>query len=218
MPRPSSNQPGRRAGTRPIAIPIRSCTRWGLPCRPCCQSRGALLPHPFDLTRPKAGGVLSVALSLSSIAEASEAPPGVTRHRCSVEPGLSSPDKSQRGRPALWHIAHMIYCGRGSNRASKLRPAFAVDDPVDQVGPEAALECDHGLLLVGHVIAEPLEREEESGIGPIGIDQFARRARQREPALCKRVPRETARPDPPCAPERRRNGQRHRRGRSRDAP
>ena len=27
--------------------------------------RGALLPHPFDLTRPKAGGMLSVALSLS---------------------------------------------------------------------------------------------------------------------------------------------------------
>lgn len=30
--------------------------------------------------------------------------PGVTRHRCSVEPGLSSPETSpRRGRPALWH-------------------------------------------------------------------------------------------------------------------
>ena len=63
-PRPSSNQPGRRAGTRPYAAPIRSCTRWGLPCRSCCQDRGALLPHPFDLAGPKTGGVLSVALSL----------------------------------------------------------------------------------------------------------------------------------------------------------
>ena len=64
LPRPSSNQPGRRAGTSPYAAPIRSCTRWGLPCRPCCQGRGALLPHPFDLTRPRPGGLLSVALSL----------------------------------------------------------------------------------------------------------------------------------------------------------
>ena len=47
------------------AAPIRSCSRWGLPCRARCRPRGALLPHPFALTRPKAGGMLSVALSLS---------------------------------------------------------------------------------------------------------------------------------------------------------
>ena len=68
------------------AIPIWSCSRWGLPCRVRCRPRGALLPHPFTLTRrPKrTGGLLSVALSLGS------PPPGVTRHRVSVEPGLSS--------------------------------------------------------------------------------------------------------------------------------
>ena len=33
------------------AVPIRSCSRWGLPCRPCCQGRGALLPHRFALAR-----------------------------------------------------------------------------------------------------------------------------------------------------------------------
>ncbi len=32
------------------AIPIRSCSRLGLPCRSCCQARGGLLPHPFTLT------------------------------------------------------------------------------------------------------------------------------------------------------------------------
>ena len=31
-------------------IPIRSCSRRGLPCHPCHQERGALLPHPFTLT------------------------------------------------------------------------------------------------------------------------------------------------------------------------
>ena len=32
------------------AVPIRSCSRWGLPCRLRCRRRGALLPHPFTLT------------------------------------------------------------------------------------------------------------------------------------------------------------------------
>src|SRR3954468_848425 len=32
------------------AVPIRSCSRWGLPCRLRYRRRGALLPHPFTLT------------------------------------------------------------------------------------------------------------------------------------------------------------------------
>ena len=31
-------------------VPIRSCSRWGLPCRRRCRQRGALLPHRFTLT------------------------------------------------------------------------------------------------------------------------------------------------------------------------
>ena len=69
--------------------PIWSCSRWGLPCRWRYRQRGALLPHLFTLTglRPllvATGGLVSVALSLGSL------PPGVTRHRPSMEPGLSS--------------------------------------------------------------------------------------------------------------------------------
>ena len=71
------------------AAPTWSCSRWGFPCRRRCRRRGALLPHRFTLAarpvfRDGTGGVLSVALSLGS------PPPGVTRHRTSVEPGLSS--------------------------------------------------------------------------------------------------------------------------------
>jgi len=83
------------------AAPIWPCSRWGLPCRPRCRVRGALLPHPFTLTpvpRHK-GGLLSVALSLES------PPPDVIRHRVSVEPGLSSPAPetgNRRGHPAGW--------------------------------------------------------------------------------------------------------------------
>ncbi len=67
-------------------IPIRSCSRWGLPCQCCCQHRGALLPHHFTLT-PKLSegnlksGIFSVALSVSVNC------PGVTWH-----PALWSPD------------------------------------------------------------------------------------------------------------------------------
>ncbi len=96
--RRSSNQPGRRRRAAPYAIPIRSCSRWGLPCRPRCRARGALLPHPFALAAPKPGGLLSVALSLGSLQ------PGVTRHRCSAEPGLSSPARAAAAaRPSGKH-------------------------------------------------------------------------------------------------------------------
>jgi hypothetical protein len=80
---------------RSCAIPIRSCSRWGLPCHACYQPCGGLLPHPFTLAPPvfapvygekgRRGGLFSVALSLGL------PPPDVIRHRISMEPGLSSP-------------------------------------------------------------------------------------------------------------------------------
>ena len=95
---PRATDPGDDAETPlPVArrvTPIWSCSRWGLPCRFRCRSRGGLLPHRFTLAwlvyRPKAGqpgGLFSVALSLGS------PPPDVIRHRVSVEPGLSSPPR-----------------------------------------------------------------------------------------------------------------------------
>ena len=90
---------------RSPAAPIRSCSRWGLPCRPCRQGRGALLPPRFTLAcdGPKsgAGGLFSVALSLGS------PPPAVSRHRIPVEPGLSSSALAHAsGRPAVWPASH----------------------------------------------------------------------------------------------------------------
>jgi hypothetical protein len=56
---PLATNPNGEAGMPPLlppeggaaAVPIRSCSRWGLPCHPCCQGRGALLPHRFALAR-----------------------------------------------------------------------------------------------------------------------------------------------------------------------
>src|SRR5260370_14146488 len=94
---PRATDPGGDAETPlPVArraAPIWSCSRWGLPCRFRCRSRGGLLPHRFTLTGPanRAGGLFSVALSLGS------PPPDVIRHRVSVEPGLSSPNGCPSG-------------------------------------------------------------------------------------------------------------------------
>jgi hypothetical protein len=61
LPGASSNLPGRPdldtipkrlLAQEPRAAPIRSCSRWGLPCRRRCRRRGALLPHRFTLTVP----------------------------------------------------------------------------------------------------------------------------------------------------------------------
>ena len=56
LPDASRDRPGRRCGNASVgglparrAAPIWSCSRWGLPCRPRCRRRGALLPHPFTL-------------------------------------------------------------------------------------------------------------------------------------------------------------------------
>ncbi len=55
--------------------PIWHCSRWGLPCRFCCQSRGGLLLHRFTFSPTDRGSLFSVALSLGL------PPPGITRHR-----------------------------------------------------------------------------------------------------------------------------------------
>jgi len=53
--RTSRDPPGRRSGNRSPAVPIWSCSRWGLPCHLCCQRCGALLPHHFNLAAAFAG-------------------------------------------------------------------------------------------------------------------------------------------------------------------
>ena len=79
LEQPTRGPRGPRVAERTACPPIWSCSGWGLPCRRCCQRRGALLPHHFTLTAhaPQGhgfGGMFSVALSVGS------RPPGVTWH------------------------------------------------------------------------------------------------------------------------------------------
>jgi len=83
-PTASSSLPGTQAGRAVPSPPIWPCSEWGLPCGPCYQRPGALLPHPFTLACAACaaiGGLLSVALSVALRR------PGVTRH-----PALRSSD------------------------------------------------------------------------------------------------------------------------------
>ena len=88
-PGASRDLPGWRRGNAPgpkarhpysVLLPV------GFTLPPLSPGARCALTAPFHPCRPRgAGGLLSVALSLGS------RPPGVTRHRVSVEPGLSSP-------------------------------------------------------------------------------------------------------------------------------
>jgi hypothetical protein len=128
-------------------VPIRFCSRWGLPCRLRCRKRGALLPHRFTLTAapppypppqagegkgwgPGRGGLFSVALSLGS------PPPDVIRHRMSMEPGLSSPAPSlplsftrRVGRGTEAAVRPTDDSRNGGRRAWRQGPALTPKNP-----------------------------------------------------------------------------------------
>ena len=126
-----SNQPGRRRGSRwmpelpPTPVPPLFGLAPGGVCRaaPLPAARCALTApfHPCLCGLPRAGGLFSVALSLGS------PPAAVSRHRRSLEPGLSSTALDGRkacsrgsGRPAGWHA------NKGSlGRQVKGHPALA---------------------------------------------------------------------------------------------
>ena len=93
QPPPGLHQAGRRpplfglapGGVCPAAPVARGAVR----------SYRAISPLPAGNWCPCAGGVFSVALSLGS------PPPAVSRHRLSVEPGLSSSDAARATPPAV---------------------------------------------------------------------------------------------------------------------
>ena len=92
---PRATNPGDWPGERACpsregrAAPIRSCSRWGLPCRPRCRVRGALLPHPFTLTPDESGAVCSLW----------HCPWGRPRRTLSGTVSPWSPDFPPRGEP-----------------------------------------------------------------------------------------------------------------------
>ncbi len=118
LPGASRDRPGWRGGNAPglaaghpylVLLPVGFALPLPLPAARCA------LTAPFHPCRPANRGwrCVSVALSLGS------PPPGVTRHRISVEPGLSSPRASEErssGRLAA------LDKGRGGAEVKSPRP------------------------------------------------------------------------------------------------
>ncbi len=154
----------RRHARRPGSL-RRACRSYlvllpvGFSLPPPSPAARCALTAPFHPCRPPgepgtSGGVLSVALSLGS------PPPGVTRHRASVEPGLSSPrlrgerpssrlagiglsafTRSVKGREADLSKAGRPICQRPGGR----RRHGVVEMPVDAANRVLTLPPNSGL-------------------------------------------------------------------------
>src|SRR5207249_5637397 len=132
----SSGAPVAERLVRPTRAAARRPARHLGSLRDACRSYLVLLPVGFSLPPPlpaarcalaapfhpcrppgvprRVGGVLSVALSLGS------PPPGVTRHRTSVEPGLSSPRQRRRAAIRPSGTQNLGCCGASVKASSGL--------------------------------------------------------------------------------------------------
>lgn len=125
LPDGSSCQPGSARGKTPLrpkprAIPIWHCSRWGLPCRFCCQSRGGLLPHRFTLTTEestKADHAMAVcSLWRFPLGFPSRALPGTD---VLWSPDFPRPRCRDRGHPAIRADAALA---KRLNRVNRVTP------------------------------------------------------------------------------------------------
>ena len=111
---------GRRS--EPRAIPIRSCSRWGLPCRCCCQHDAVRSYRTLSLSPGRNRGRPAFCGTFP------EPAPGwkPARRTLSGTVALWSPDfpplhkynayECSGGRPALWQARQIEACGCFFNR------------------------------------------------------------------------------------------------------
>ena len=154
-----------RLRAKPRAVPIRSCSRWGLPCRRRCRRRGALLPHRFTLAAVLRNAPRRFVLcgTFPRLAPAGRYPAPLVHGARTFLPGnLSALPERPSGRLTRqgWgrgrRRQEAARCAKSRARAAMLRtrPRWAsrsrkvarVDssaDAVDALRPEMALERRH---------------------------------------------------------------------------
>ena len=143
-----------------VLLPVGFALRPALPRARCALTAPFHCHASEDLGRSRRD-LLSVALSLGS------PPPGITRHRGSMEPGLSSPSLARSGgRPTLWRYLSSDPALPVQEEAEEDRTTLPFDLTVDMLGSETPLESGHRRLRIAHIIAETFEREQEAAIGP----------------------------------------------------
>src|SRR5690606_21948554 len=88
-----------------LATPIRSCSRWGLPCHRRCRRRGALLPHPFTLARRgRSHGRAVCFLWHFPWGRPRRALPGTVFPWSPDFPPPAGFPVAEGGHPAVWHV------------------------------------------------------------------------------------------------------------------
>ena len=129
-------------------------------------------------------------------------PPGVTRHRRSVEPGLSSPALAQPRPPGPLTAARYGLLRPRQQEREQFGAAFAVDDAVDhgRAGSGAGRRSppSAGRSRHSRTARARAGSRRRSSTGPSGRGSGSAAPGGAWPAR----PTGTARPDPPCAPGR----------------
>jgi hypothetical protein len=149
LPDASCDRPERRREGSPgtAGLPGGACRSYlvllpvGFSLPPPLPAARCALTAPFHPYRPSGmapagGGVLSVALSLGS------PPPGVTRHRASVEPGLSSP----RQRRAAIRPSGSLMIKEAARAMSKGGDQGRVTTPTAAANLVVTLPANSGLI------------------------------------------------------------------------
>ena len=170
----------------PREVPIRHCSGWGLPCRACCQARGALLPHLFTFSGPKTGSLISVALSLGLPR------PGITRHPCLMESGLSS-NVAARDHPTIRAGSHLGVGGVQVNGVTRgqiadHRPVGGIEGAVGPGSEAQAKGGQHRFRPGVGIPKTPRCFNEISAIRP-AISRPDRQSRKRDTTPVKLRPR-----------------------------
>ena len=135
-------------------------------CRAAAVTRGAVRFYRTVSTLPRRskGGFFSVALSLGS------PPPGIIRHRSSLEPGLSSGDCSHAVAQPSGRTALLVPHWPWQEQGEQFGAAFAVDDPIEIGRAEAALKRPYRGEGIGDIIAKAFKSKQEAAICPVRVD------------------------------------------------
>ncbi len=127
-------------GVAPHEVPIWHCSRWGLPCRSCCQSRGGLLPHRFTLT-PDLPGRFVLCGAFPGVTPAGRYPAPLF---CGVRTFLDQGLRPGRGHPTFRALSDLGASaawvnGEPVGQCNSMPHVFCIQSP-PRMGPEPLAE------------------------------------------------------------------------------
>ena len=187
------------------AVPIWSCSRWGLPCRLCCQRRGALLPHHFNLAAAnlprRAGRRCHFCGAIPGVAPAGRYPaPSFRGARTFLEqlalPAVTRPSDGRLIRREFRPARNQHNQDMGIAKIDQARQHFTVSYRHPACGAEMALEGGDDLFQrrVGIIAVARQRSGTAASPGSLAVRPEA------DAGFGQSAPTETIRRDRPCAP------------------